>query len=181
MDARRKEDNSAMEKIGARVRQRALSGTEASTIGFVLVAYIGAFAGLGYWLDTLFKTSWIVAVGVLLGAIVGFREMFRIANKVTRESIAEDAEKSQTHFSQARESAKSSGLSTQPKIEVSESQPEAERSRPRIFSVPPPPAASFENKGATRSTPVGEPASDEELIERLLNEKEFGEKDEEAK
>jgi F0F1-type ATP synthase assembly protein I len=176
MNARRKDDNSAMEKIGARVRQRALSGTEASTIGFVLVAYIGAFAGLGYWLDTLFKTSWIVAVGVLLGAIIGFREMFRIANKVARESIAEDAEKSKVHFSQARESAKSSGLSTQPKLEVSKPQPEEERSRPRIFSVPPPPSASFEKNSASRSTPVDEPASDETLIERLLDEK-----DEEAK
>ena len=48
-----------MEKIGARVRQRALTGTEASTIGFLLVGYIGAFAFVGYAAVGNLREYWI--------------------------------------------------------------------------------------------------------------------------
>lgn len=171
MNARRTEDNSAMHKLGTRVRQRALSGTEASTIGFVLVAYIGVFAGLGYWLDLYFKTSWIVAVGVLLGSAVGFREMFRIAKKVTTESIDQDEAAARSTRLQSRTSLGSSGQSAPSRrVSTPMSQVEEEaKNRPRIFSIPPPPTASFDQARAKLSTSsTHEPDSDEELIERLL-------------
>jgi F0F1-type ATP synthase assembly protein I len=131
---------SRLEQAGARVRQRALSGTEASTIGFVLVAYIGAGAGIGYLLDSLFKTSWIVALGVLGGAAIGFREMFRMAQKLTRQSIDADRENGREKLSQT-------AMKTEP---VEETMPveEEEPKPPRAFSIPPPPAASFEKPRA---------------------------------
>jgi F0F1-type ATP synthase assembly protein I len=165
MNARRNDSTGAMEKLGTRVRQRALSGTEASTIGIVLVAYIGVFAGLGYWLDTLFKTSWIVAVGVLLGAAIGFREMFRMALKLTRESIVMDGETERAKLSQAYESKVASAP------EMSTPEVEEAHERPRIFAVPPPPSASFDKSKFSREEP-STAIEDEELIERLLEDEE---------
>lgn len=158
-----------MEKIGVRVRQRALSGTEASTIGFVLVAYIGAFAGLGYWLDTLFKTSWIVAVGVLLGAAVGFREMFRMSQRLTRESVAADEEKVRGDLNRARTSYPPKGSG-----ETAEASDEERVQRSRIFSVPPPPEASFEKKRGMQSEKQSagntEDINEDDIIRRLTEE-----------
>ena len=160
---------SRMEKIGSRVRQRALTGTEASTVGFVLVGYIGAFAAFGYWLDTHFKTSWIVAVGVLLGAVIGFREMFRMAQKLGRKSVMTDAETSRQNMARA----------TMPEVESkilsseSTSAVEVETERKRIFQVPAPPAASFDKSNVNPSSP-SENETDaidkDDLFEELLKE-----------
>ncbi len=185
MNARRDDDAGAMEKLGARVRQRAMTGAEASTVGFILVAYIGVFAGLGYWLDTLFKTSWIVAVGVLGGAAIGFREMFRIAQKLTRESIATDESAERAKLSQARETDAETSIKTAPAASTPETQESPGRSR--IFSVPPPPSASFDKAQASRKVEVAsseatsgeatstpptddDDLSEEELVKRLLGE-----------
>ena len=159
-----KEDQGAMEKLGSRVRQRTMTGTEASTIGFILVAYIGVFAGLGYWLDTYFKTSWIVAVGVLGGAALGFREMFRMAQKLTRDSISDDAKNERGKWKKAREVA-TPKVSTHVTEEVEKEIP----ARSRIFNVPAPPASSFDKtKTEVESTPADEKLDSEKLIERLL-------------
>jgi F0F1-type ATP synthase assembly protein I len=170
MNTRRRDDSGALEKLGARVRQRTMTGTEASTIGFILVAYIGVFSGLGYWLDTHFKTSWIVAVGVLLGAAVGFREMLRMAQKLTGRSISEDAQSQRSKMAQAREAI----IVEAPDASAASAPAAAVRSR--IFAVPPPPAASFDKSASAtqaESTPAFEAESEqeldsEELIERLL-------------
>lgn len=166
-----KEDQGAMEKLGSRVRQRTMTGTEASTIGFILVAYIGVFAGLGYWLDTYFKTSWIVAVGVLGGAALGFREMFRMAQKLTRDSILDDAKNEREKWSKARQ-VQTPITSTQASEEVA---PETQ-SRARIFNVPAPPVSSFDKtKSHSAITPADEDLDSEELIDRLLKKDELDE------
>jgi F0F1-type ATP synthase assembly protein I len=154
-----------LEKAGELVRQRALTGTEASTIGFVLVGYIGAFALLGYGLDSYFKTSWIVAVGVLLGAIVGFREMFRMAQKLGGESIEDDAEKAREQLARgaqvkatsepknnaAPKVASTGGEIMQGEAMQGKTMPNDESPKPRYFSIPPPPTASFEKLDDTKS------------------------------
>lgn len=179
MSSRRAPDSdpsqeSRFEKAGAFVRRRALTGTEASTIGFVLVGYIGAFSFLGYWLDSLFKTSWMVAVGVLLGAIIGFREMFRMAQKLGRKSIADDTEKSREQLARGAPSEIHSAPE-KPATPIENAPPEKNFEKRRIFSVPAPPTASFEKSDLDKlnsasqagSTPV--PSADD-LYEELLNE-----------
>lgn len=158
MSTRRQDNTSAMENLGARVRQRALSGTEASTVGFVLVGYIGAGAGLGYLLDSYFKTSWMIAVGVLLGAVVGFREMYRMTQRLTRQSITSDAETERAKISASQQ------INT-PFVErtVEPTQIKETSGRKRIFTVPPPP---FETAGSMAETQL--PQKEDELIERLL-------------
>jgi hypothetical protein len=48
-----------------------------------------------------------------------------------------------------------------------------EPKRPRIFSIPPPPVASFDKKGEVApQAETDEPDDDDELIERLLQEDE---------
>lgn len=135
MNTRHNDDKGAMEKLGARVRQRAMSGTEASTVGFVLVLYIFAGAGLGYLADGFFETNWIVAAGVLGGAALGFREMFRLIKKVTRVEVEE------TTARQAQERSTPEKYSP-PRAETAEP-PETTHAKPRYFDVPPPPQSEF--------------------------------------
>jgi F0F1-type ATP synthase assembly protein I len=140
-----------LEKAGARVRQRALSGTEASTVGFVLVAYISAGAGTGYLLDTFFKTSWIVALGLFTGALIGFLEMFRMAQKITRQSIREDhemvAKKLVPPYVAVTTDDDQKRISV---TEVGSPSVELVSKAPRRFLVPPPPAASYELKRSVK-------------------------------
>jgi len=163
--------DSRMEKIGARVRQRALTGTEASTVGFVLVGYIGAFSFLGYWLDTHFKTSWIVAVGVLLGAVIGFREMFRMAQKLGRESVVSDAENARKNIARSVMPEAESKTAREVNNPALEEQEAIERKR--IFQVPAPPVASFDKSNVEKSRPLPErertPVDKDDLFEELLN------------
>lgn len=145
MSTRREpQKKTGLERVGARVRQRAMSGTEASTVGFVLVLYVFAGAGLGYLADEFFETNWIVGAGVLAGSALGFREMFRMIKKISRiESRAKEttdlkpappAISPQREYSKERPATKSDG------IEESETGIPA-----RVFQVPPPPTASFDN------------------------------------
>ena len=158
--------DSRMEKIGARVRQRSLTGLEASSIGFVLVGYVGAFSLVGYWLDTFFKTSWIVALGVLLGAVIGFREMFRMAQKLGHQSIVEDEQISRQGL------ARSVDLGNKPvsrdNVAMADEEPVIERRR--IFQVPTPPVASFDKSDTKRSPDAGGSSIDkDDLFEELLH------------
>lgn len=166
--------DSRMEKIGARVRQRSLTGLEASSIGFVLVGYIGAFSLAGYWLDTYFKTSWIVAVGVLLGAGLGFREMFRMAQKLGQQSVVEDAQISRQVL--ARGVDHGNKPANHDSIAAGEEEPVTERRR--IFQVPTPPTASFDKSDTKQAPDAGGSSIDkDDLFEELLHD---GEKDEDV-
>lgn len=142
MSTRREPEQNRLEKIGARVRQRALTGSEASTVGFTLVVFIFAGAGLGYLLDTNLETSYWIAIGTLLGAVVGFRQMFALTKKLTRESALDDDEE------RPKQETKVSG-NVRPTLnktgeELSEKKPLPKR----LFSVeiPPPPTPSFDVK-----------------------------------
>lgn len=131
------------EKAGARVRQRAMSGTEASTVGFVLVLYVFAGAGLGYLADKFLETNWIVGAGVLLGSALGFREMFRMIKQISRieEKASEDLSVKSELNSEPRIVPKQEYFS--PK-DLADQSPEPIKKAP-AFPVPPPPTASFDN------------------------------------
>lgn len=156
----RQSDNTRLERIGATVRRRALSGSEASTVGFTLVIYTFVGAGLGYWLDKHLETTYWIAIGMLLGTAIGFREMFRLTKKLTKSNALDNDE------SEPLNSASSQREYSAPPVETSAEEISSERKR--IFSVPAPPQASFETQ---RSTPAAQhelPESSEELIERLM-------------
>ena len=138
-----------LEKVGARVRQRAMSGTEASTVGFVLVLYVFAGAGVGYLADKFLETNWIVAAGVLLGSALGFREMFRMIKKIGRidAAVSETPEPSQVTRSASPPPEYSSTHSAADNAETPDAETETETTsvKPRFFEVPAPPTASFDN------------------------------------
>lgn len=143
MSTRREPEQNRLEKIGARVRQRALTGSEASTVGFTLVVFIFAGAGLGYLLDSNLETSYWIAIGTLLGAVVGFRQMFALTKKLTRENALDEtddtAPKQETTMSQ----------NTRQTLNKTGGKPAADKPiRKRIFSaeIPPPPTPSFDLK-----------------------------------
>lgn len=127
------------------------SGWEATTIGFTLVGCIGACAGLGYWLDSHFKTSYWTPILFFVGVIAGFREMFAVVGRINKEQERKKSEE--------REKVKLAPPPSQ--VEETSVAPERER----IFKVPPPPVAG--EKPAEPST-QGEPESVDELIARLL-------------
>ena len=136
------------------------SGWEATTIGFTLVGCIAACSGLGYWLDNHFKTGYFLPILFLVGVIAGFREMFVVLGRISKEQEKAKREK--------QEKA-SLSPSHAPKIETIDAPIERER----IFKVPPPPTMG-QKVAETEKTPE----SVDELIERLL---EDDEKTDEAK
>jgi F0F1-type ATP synthase assembly protein I len=50
-----------------------------SEIGFIIPAAVFLGFGIGKLLDYWLHTKWLFIVGVILGAILGFNEMIRIA------------------------------------------------------------------------------------------------------
>ncbi len=140
MSTRREPEQNRLEKIGARVRQRALSGSEASAVGFTLVVFIFAGAGLGYLLDTNLETSYWIAIGTLFGAVVGFRQMFALTKKLTRESALDDADEERPQQETPVSENVRPSLS-EPGIEPLAQRPPSKRT----FSgeIPPPPIPSF--------------------------------------
>lgn len=141
------DDRDRLERIGATVRQRALSGGEASIVGFTLVIYIFLGAGLGYWLDKNLETSYWIAIGTLAGAGVGFREMFRLINKISADEKRENAKRAREENMRAESSRKSLEIAKR------KEEPSEEKLQPRIFRVPPPPQASFDQKPQSTSDP----------------------------
>ncbi|PQV64708.1 Putative F0F1-ATPase subunit Ca2+/Mg2+ transporter [Abditibacterium utsteinense] len=129
------------------------SGWEATTIGFTLVGCIAACSGLGYFLDNHFKTSFWLPILFLVGVLAGFREMFVVLGRISKEQEQKKREKAE----QVRR-APNPVISAEPTIEP--------QTRERIFKVPPPPSAG--EKIAPRE--MEEPESVEDLIERLLEE-----------
>jgi F0F1-type ATP synthase assembly protein I len=136
-------------------RTRAMSsggstGWEATTIGFTLVGCIAACSGLGYYLDSRLGTGYWLPILFLVGVVAGFREMFLVLGRISREQEQKKRKK--------QENVR---LAPNPTLTENLVEPQA---RERIFKVPPPPVAG---------QPIVERANDEpestdELIARLL-------------
>jgi F0F1-type ATP synthase assembly protein I len=129
------------------------TGWEATSIGFTLVGCIGACSGLGYWLDSYFKTGFWLPILFLVGVVAGFREMFLVLGRINK-----DQEKKR------KESRDKVRLAPNPLQEEETLKP---TERERIFKVPPPPVPG-ERPTAKAADAKQEPESVDELIERLL-------------
>ncbi len=58
-------------------------------IHLVLSTFVGL--GIGYWLDSFFKTlPWLTIIFLILGIIAGFKELFRLAKKQDNATDSED-------------------------------------------------------------------------------------------
>lgn len=141
------DDRDRLERIGATVRQRALSGGEASIVGFTLVIYIFLGAGLGYWLDKNLETSYWIAIGTFAGAGVGFREMFRLIKKISADEKRENEKRVREENARVEKSRTDLEM-TQKNKETAVKKPQ-----PRVFRVPPPPSASFDQDPKSTSGP----------------------------
>ena len=126
------------------------SGWEATTIGFTLVGCILASSALGYWLDNHFKTGYWLPILFLVGVVAGFREMFVVLGRISREQ-------------EQRKRQQQEKVRLAPNPTLNEQTIEAP-ARERIFKVPPPPLAGQK----TTESQTDEPETTEELIERLL-------------
>jgi F0F1-type ATP synthase assembly protein I len=140
--------------LTGRITAMGSSGWEAYTVGFTLVGCIVAGAGMGYFLDYQFKTSYWLPILFLLGVIGGFREMFLTLKRVDAEQKRKRAKEEANRTSYTPPSVQSHSEVVEPEIQ-----------RERIFKVPPPPIFG--------DTPKSEPQSDkqsvDELIQRLLD------------
>jgi F0F1-type ATP synthase assembly protein I len=141
-------------RLGFLGRTKAMSsggstGWEATTIGFTLVGCIAAGSGLGYWLDTRFGTSFWLPILFLVGVAAGFREMFLVMGRISKDQAQQERKK--------EESVK---LAPHPNAPAEEPQ-----TRKRIFQVPPPPVPGQQPVEFEQNTPE----SMEDLIERLLD------------
>jgi F0F1-type ATP synthase assembly protein I len=165
MNTHREPEKNRLESIGARVRQRALTGGEASAVGFTLVAYIFAGAGLGYLLDTYLETSYCIAIGTLLGAAIGFREMFRMTKKLTQAGAQSEDDSAFKPISKREYSQPEASAQVEAPIEP-------ESHKPRFFAVPPPPHASFDTSAKSNVSPQAgsTPDAQNDLMEQLLHE-----------
>jgi ATP synthase protein I len=56
-------------------------GYKASTIGFALVFAIAIGGGLGYWLSQVFNNMLFFYLGLILGIIAGFRNLYIIGKR----------------------------------------------------------------------------------------------------
>lgn len=135
----------------ARTKAMGSSGWEAYTVGFTLVGCIVACAGLGWFLDNRFGTSYWLPILFLVGVVAGFREMFIVVKRVERDQKRKQLE-AQNLVQRAVEPSST-------KETVVEKSPEE---RKRIFQVPPPP-----QPGETLAPLPRNEESVEDLIERL--------------
>ena len=56
-------------------------GYRASTIGLVLVISILIGGAVGYWLSTVFNSSIFFILGLIVGIIAGFRQVYLLGKK----------------------------------------------------------------------------------------------------
>jgi ATP synthase protein I len=56
-------------------------GYRASSIGMVLVFSILIGFGIGYWLSTVFNSNIFIVLGLILGIIAGFRQVYQMGKK----------------------------------------------------------------------------------------------------
>jgi F0F1-type ATP synthase assembly protein I len=63
------------------LRELLQGGYRASTIGLVLVISILIGGGVGYWLSTVFNSSIFFILGLIVGIIAGFRQVYLLGQK----------------------------------------------------------------------------------------------------
>ena len=168
MNGRKKPESGRIQAFGAGRSQL----LRTSMVGITLVGYILAGIGIGYLLDTQFRTSFWTPLLLMVGAVAGFRDMIQTLNSLSREEKAARAAR-QAEVQQDQTTAapgRNRGISS-PAVEVVT---EEARPRPRIFAVPPPPQASFDKRSETPSQEPPQESSDEpdtetELIEKLMS------------
>lgn len=150
---------------------------QASTIGFVLAGSIAAGFFLGSWLDARLKTGFWMPLLTVLGVFGGFFQMLQILKQIDEAARREDAQAKRNRVAKAPDSkaqnAERRSRAAVPSEAQSATEAEEERTRPRIFAVPPPPTASFERDGGNETTNLeAQPLRDDEdertLTERLL-------------
>jgi ATP synthase protein I len=56
-------------------------GYRASSIGMVLVFSILIGFGIGYWLSTVFNSNIFIVLGLIVGIIAGFRQVYQMGKK----------------------------------------------------------------------------------------------------
>ena len=56
-------------------------GYQASTIGLVLVISILIGGAVGYWLSKVFNSSILFILGLIVGIIAGFRQVYLLGQK----------------------------------------------------------------------------------------------------
>ena len=80
-----------------RNRERSPYFLLAVDFGYTLLAGLGVFGYLGYWLDARYGTSpWLLLAGFALGLAVGFNGLFRRLNLIEqREKARREQEKKQ--------------------------------------------------------------------------------------
>jgi len=61
--------------------------------GMTLAFCVVIGAGIGYWLDNHFKTTWWTPVWAIIGVIAGFRELILAVNQANRADDQERARK----------------------------------------------------------------------------------------
>ena len=157
-----------------RIRGGGLGGVQASTIGLVLAGCIGVGVLLGQWLDNRFGTSYWTPILFLVGVAAGFREMLRTIRLVDAHAKQQRAEKEAEAKSLA---SHVSVYAVQREAHETTEPDEAEEShpRPRIFSVPAPPQASFDSVspdgiGLNKSVEnADDQTKHQTLTERLMN------------
>ena len=132
------------------------SGLEATTIGFTLVGFIVAGAGIGWLLDNHFGTSYWLPILFLVGVGGGFREMMVVLKRVNQAQAAEKQRKAAER--RARE------VTVKPTDNPTPGQLAA---RKRMFEVPPPPFEAAAQR-AMEAEPSDE-APDEKIgVENVL-------------
>ena len=56
-------------------------GYRASSIGMVLVFSILIGFAIGYWLSTVFNSSVFIIIGLIVGIVAGFRQVYLMGKK----------------------------------------------------------------------------------------------------
>ena len=56
-------------------------GYRASSIGLVLVFSILIGFGIGYWLSTKFNSNIFIIIGLIVGIVAGFRQVYSMGKK----------------------------------------------------------------------------------------------------
>ncbi len=138
------------------------SGWEATTIGFTLVGCIGACSALGYWLDNHFKTGYWLPILFLVGVVAGFREMFVVLGRISKEEAQKRLEKQQNV------KLAPNPLAPDATVNAADETPQ----RDRIFQVPPPPTPGQKLPDAMPIEAFDADESVEDLIERLSQQNE---------
>jgi hypothetical protein len=159
-------------------------GFGAISIGFLLAVPIAVCLAVGMWLDSRFGTGYWTPVLFVVGAVVGFREMLVAAAQISRMTTERQAEEAASRQDAAKREGGSGGSTAglrnalQKKHGAAASDGEAEeiRTKPRFFTVPEPPRASFESADISaaattaNSTAAAKPDADDVVREDVLRE-----------